>query len=184
MGIVQLVFLLIAVLMVIGTLFPDWNFSRGPVIAPNRLIALVIGLVVLFILYLIVLSLFGPGPVAHSAAPAQFALGGGLMLGVLDTSAAPKDPTAPKPWYTSLTVWFNVISAVVVIGSVFVDPSLGFDPRIIAIATAVITAGNAALRIIKTNSAILGTPAAAQAEVAKQDIAIHAAATGTTPPAS
>lgn len=95
---------------------------------------------------------------------------------MLDTATLPpKDPTAPKEWYRSITVWFNAISAVVVIGGVFLDPSLGFDPRVIAIATAVITAGNAALRIMKTNSAILGTPAAAQAEVAKQDIAIHAA---------
>lgn len=61
----------------------------------------------------------------------------------LDTlTVPPADPTAPKPFYLSLTLWFNVISAVVVIVGVFVDPSLGFDPRVVALATAIITAGN------------------------------------------
>jgi hypothetical protein len=62
MSIVALVFLLIALLMVLGALFPSWNFTN-PVVTPNRIIGLVIGLVVLFIVYLIVVALFGSGVV-------------------------------------------------------------------------------------------------------------------------
>lgn len=61
MSIIQLVFVLIALLMVIGAFFPNWNFQAGPVISPNRLIALLIGLLVLFVVYLIVVALFGTG---------------------------------------------------------------------------------------------------------------------------
>lgn len=66
MSIIALIFLLIALLMVISAFFPAWNFGAGPVVTPNRLIGLVIGLVVLYICYLIVGALFGAGPVlAH-----------------------------------------------------------------------------------------------------------------------
>jgi hypothetical protein len=63
MPIIQLIFLLIALLMVISALFPAWNFAAGPSVAVNRLIGLLIGLVVLYIVYLIVVALFGGGPV-------------------------------------------------------------------------------------------------------------------------
>lgn len=66
----------------------------------------------------------------------------------------------PKNWWESWTVWFNVVSAVVVIAGIFADPSLGFDPRIVAGATAVITAGNAIIRVLRTSQPIAGTPAA------------------------
>lgn len=61
MSLVALVFLLIALLMVISAFFPNWNFAGGPVVGPNRIIGLIIGLVVLFIVYLIVVALFGSG---------------------------------------------------------------------------------------------------------------------------
>lgn len=63
MAVVALVFLLIALLMVLTAFFPAWNFSAGPAVAVNRIIGLVIGLVVLYIIYLIVIALFGGGPV-------------------------------------------------------------------------------------------------------------------------
>jgi hypothetical protein len=62
MTIIALVFLLIALLMVISAFFPNWAFAAGPVVSPNRVIGLVIGLVVLFVIYLIVVALFGAGP--------------------------------------------------------------------------------------------------------------------------
>lgn len=66
MSAIALIFLLIALCMVLSAFFPGWAFNAGPVVTPNRLIGLVIGLVVLYICYLIVLSLFGAGPVlAH-----------------------------------------------------------------------------------------------------------------------
>lgn len=66
MAVVALVFLLIALLMVLTAFFPAWNFSAGPAVSVNRIIGLVIGLVVLYIIYLIVIALFGGGPIlAH-----------------------------------------------------------------------------------------------------------------------
>jgi hypothetical protein len=65
MNIVALVFLLLALLIVISAFFPSWNFTGGPVIAPNRIIGLVIALVVLFIVYLIVVALFGAAISIH-----------------------------------------------------------------------------------------------------------------------
>ena len=51
--------------MVIAVFFPNWNFSTV-VVTPGRLIALLIGLVVLFLVYLIVVALFGAAlGVAH-----------------------------------------------------------------------------------------------------------------------
>lgn len=67
MGVVALVFLLIALLMVISAFFPSWAFSAGPVVTPNRMVGLIISLVVLFIVYLIVVALFGGGPVLRAA---------------------------------------------------------------------------------------------------------------------
>lgn len=65
MSIVALVFLLIALLIVISAFFPNWNFSGGPVVTPNRMVGLIIALVVLFIVYLIVAALFGTAVVVH-----------------------------------------------------------------------------------------------------------------------
>lgn len=62
MSVIALVFLLIALLMVLSAFFPAWNFSAGPVVTANRVVGLVVGLVVLWIVYLIVLALFGAGP--------------------------------------------------------------------------------------------------------------------------
>ena len=59
MGIVQLVFVLIALLVVISVLFPGWRFGAGPVLTPNTLIGLIMALLILFIVYLLVLALFG-----------------------------------------------------------------------------------------------------------------------------
>lgn len=96
---------------------------------------------------------------------------------MLDTNAVHHD-LEPRPWYTSWTLWWNVVSAVVAIGGIFADPTLGFDPRIVAVAAAIITAGNVALRVMKTSMPIAGTPAAAKVEAAKVDIAVASAATG------
>lgn len=62
MSVIALIFLLIALLMVVATFFPSWNFAAGPAVAINRVIGLLIGLVVLYIVYLIVLALFAGVP--------------------------------------------------------------------------------------------------------------------------
>lgn len=59
-----------------------------------------------------------------------------------------------KPWYQSKTLWFNALSLAVVTAGVLADPGLVQDPRIVAGATAVMTVGNAALRIFFTTQAI------------------------------
>lgn len=64
MSIIALVFLLIALLMVISAFFPNWNFAGGPAVTPDRIIGLIIGLVVLFLVYLIVVALFGGAGIA------------------------------------------------------------------------------------------------------------------------
>jgi hypothetical protein len=53
--IVKLLFLLIALLMVVYTFFPTWNMP--PVVAIPRIIGLVVGLIVLYLVYLIVVSI-------------------------------------------------------------------------------------------------------------------------------
>ena len=55
--IVTLLFLLIALLMVVYTFFPAWRFDAGPVVGVGRVIGLLIGLVVLYIVYLLVLAI-------------------------------------------------------------------------------------------------------------------------------
>lgn len=62
MSVIALVFMLIALLMVISAFFPGWAFASGAVLAPNRIVGLLIGLVVLYLVYLIVVALFGVGP--------------------------------------------------------------------------------------------------------------------------
>jgi hypothetical protein len=60
----------------------------------------------------------------------------------------------PKPWYESKTLWFNVVSLAVISAGVLADPGLISDPRIVAGAGALVTIGNAALRIFFTSQAI------------------------------
>lgn len=63
-----------------------------------------------------------------------------------------------KPWYTSRTVWFNAVTLTVAGATVLLDPVLVQDSRVVAGATAVITVGNVALRLL-TSVPIAGTPA-------------------------
>lgn len=63
MTLVGLIFLLIALLLVVSVLFPSWNFRNGPALTVNALITLIISLLVLFVIYLLVVALFGAGPV-------------------------------------------------------------------------------------------------------------------------
>lgn len=66
----------------------------------------------------------------------------------------------PKNWWESWTLWFNVASLIVAIAGVFTDPALASDPRIVSVATAVVTVGNVILRVLRTSQPIAGTPAA------------------------
>lgn len=61
LAVVQLLFLLIALLLVVNAFWPGWNFNVGPTFAVRALIVLLIELVVLYIAYLIVLAIFGLG---------------------------------------------------------------------------------------------------------------------------
>lgn len=63
-----------------------------------------------------------------------------------------------KPWYTSRTLWFNVISLIVAGAGLLLDPALALDARTVGLATGVMTIGNMALRML-TNQPIAGTPA-------------------------
>jgi hypothetical protein len=83
---------------------------------------------------------------------------GALILGLVE-HRAPKEQHMPaKPWYTSRTVWFNVISLMVAAAGLLLDPSLALDQRVVAVATGVVTIGNMALRML-TSRPIAGTPA-------------------------
>lgn len=55
--VVTLLFLLIALLMVIYTFLPTWDFP--PVVSIPRIIGLVVGLIVLYLVYLIVMAILG-----------------------------------------------------------------------------------------------------------------------------
>lgn len=72
-----------------------------------------------------------------------------------------------KPWYESATLWLNVISLIVVVAGVFIDPALAADPRVVAVAAAVVTVGNALLRVLRTGVPIEGTPPAAALKASK-----------------
>lgn len=63
-----------------------------------------------------------------------------------------------KPWYTSRTLWFNVVSLIVAVAGVLLDPKLALDPGIVTGATLAITIGNMVLRVL-TSQPIGGTPA-------------------------
>lgn len=67
MTLVGLIFLLLAILLVVSVLFPSWNFRNGLVLTVNAIVTLIISLLVLFIIYLIVVALFGAGPIISGA---------------------------------------------------------------------------------------------------------------------
>ena len=54
---IQILFVLIALAMVVGTFFPDWNFS-APVVNARRLFSLLFGLVILALVYVVLVYLF------------------------------------------------------------------------------------------------------------------------------
>lgn len=108
MTLVALIFLLLALLIVIGTLFPGWNFAAGPLLSPNRIIGLIVGLVVLFIVYIVVVALFGGGPVVGRAAAG---------VGLVALGATTPGPSSDKsPWSYELAygaAWLNAAVGVV-----------------------------------------------------------------------
>lgn len=57
MPVIALIFLLLALLWVLACILPNW--SGPPVLTPGTLVRCVIGLIVLFVLYLIVVALVG-----------------------------------------------------------------------------------------------------------------------------
>lgn len=63
-----------------------------------------------------------------------------------------------KPWYASRTLWFNIVSLVVAVAGVLLDPQLALSPAVMTTLTVVITVGNMVLRAL-TNQPIAGTPA-------------------------
>lgn len=62
MTIIALLFLILALITVVSWLWPNWAFTAAPVITPRTLIGLIITLIVLYLVYLVVVALFGPGP--------------------------------------------------------------------------------------------------------------------------
>ena len=59
-----------------------------------------------------------------------------------------------KPWYRSKTLWFNIVSLAVVVAGALADSGVVSDARVVAAAVALVTIGNAALRIFFTSQAI------------------------------
>jgi len=55
---IQVLFVLIGLAMVVACFFPNWNFSQ-PVVVAQRIFGLIVGLIVLFILYYVVMLLLG-----------------------------------------------------------------------------------------------------------------------------
>lgn len=57
MSVIALIFLLLALLWLLYSIWPNW--SGPPVLTPWSLVRCIVGLIVLFILYLIFVALFG-----------------------------------------------------------------------------------------------------------------------------
>ena len=55
-----------------------------------------------------------------------------------------------KTWWQSRTIWFNLVSALVVCGTVLADPSVATDPRLVALGSSLLSAANIVLRIMTT----------------------------------
>lgn len=53
-----------------------------------------------------------------------------------------------KKWYTSKTVWFNILSGVVAICGVLAAPDAGISPKYASIFTTVVMVANIFLRLI------------------------------------
>lgn len=61
--IVQAIFLVLALAIVVWTLFPSWEFANGPALAMRRVITGLLMLLVLALFYVLILAVFG-APVA------------------------------------------------------------------------------------------------------------------------
>jgi hypothetical protein len=55
---VRLIFFLIALLVVLYCIFPRYAFDAGPVLTLGTLLRVVVGLVILFVIYLLLTGLF------------------------------------------------------------------------------------------------------------------------------
>jgi hypothetical protein len=73
-------------------------------------------------------------------------------------------PQLPKDWWTSRSLWFNIVSLLVFAAGWLADSTglLHLDPQVAVIAGGVVAVGNFALRLL-TSAPIAGTPAAAPA---------------------
>ena len=74
--------------------------------------------------------------------------------------------TTSKAWYTSKTLWFNIISLIVAIIGQLLDSKLLVNANVVTIFGTVITVGNIILRALSTSQPITGTPAGNKADVA------------------
>lgn len=59
-----------------------------------------------------------------------------------------------KSFWTSKTLWFNLISLIITVAISVLDQQLITDPKVISIITLVITVGNTILRIFFTTQPI------------------------------
>lgn len=144
--------------------FSRWAYGGG------------VACIIIGVLFLVAGLLGLANPTARAEALSPMALGGGLMLGTLDTlHAAPSDPIAPKPWYQSKTLIVSIGSLIALFVTQLLQNAgaLHLDAQTVIWITMGLTTFLAALRLV-TNTAIEGTPAAAKVETAKADIALHA----------
>jgi hypothetical protein len=104
---------------------------------------------------------------------------------MLDTATLPpKDPTAPKPWWQSKSVILGAVLTLVGLSTYFTDPT--HTPTLTVASASEAVGGVLAivLRVWFTAAPIAGTGLAEKAEVAKQDIALHAALNAAPVPTS
>ena len=95
----------------------------------------------------------------------------------------PSDPTDPKPWYASKTLWLNAVLTVIGLGTFFAEPHNDPVLTVASISAAIAGAGNVVLRVWFTASPIAGTRLAYRALLHRQARANEAAqlAQGSTP---
>lgn len=71
-----------------------------------------------------------------------------------------------KPWYASLTLWVNLLS-IIAVGLVTAGPLadlLQLTPQQVAAGAVLLAVVNGAIRVLRTNQPISGTPAQAALE--------------------
>jgi hypothetical protein len=68
-----------------------------------------------------------------------------------------QDPSSPKEWYASKTIWLNVVLTLVGVATFFAEPRNDPVASVASIAAAVVGVCTVVLRVWFTSAAIVGT---------------------------